>query len=152
MDGLDSNSVLNSTLENTHSSGTEECQIPVRVCHRTSETYSSPRPKVLKTIKRLGIKPKSLNLPNVMALNPRSVYGKAEYLADTIREYQVYITCISESWNRENNPLNNIISIENHKLYMNVKQREQRGGKPLIIVNHSKFIVKQPCPSLFCVP
>ena len=35
---------------------------------------------------------------------------------------------------------------------MNCKQRSQRGGKPIIIVNEQKFIGKELCPSLFTVP
>ena len=131
----------------------EGCQIPVIISTRIhSRPLNEERGRILKTIKRIGIKPKSLDLPTIMCLNPRSLYGRTEYLADIIREYQVDVACISESWNRDNNPLTDIINIDNHRLYMNVKQRSQRGGKPGIIVNEAKYIVKQPCPSLFTVP
>ena len=57
----------------------------------------------------------------------------------------------SESWNMENNPLANIVSIKNHKLHMNINQRNQRDWNPLMIVNQSRCNVKQLCQSSFTV-
>ena len=62
------------------------------------------------------------------------------------------ICCVSESWNRDDKPLDKIIELDNHKVYMNKQQRHQRGGKPAIIVDTSKYQVKQLCPGLFSVP
>ena len=128
-------------------------QIPVVLTQSRPKRFQS---KVLfrniKVIKRVRGIPKSMFLPNVMNVNPRSCYGRSEYIKDAIMEYQIHLCCISESWNRENKPLSKVIEMENHKVYMSNQQRTQRGGKPAIIVDTSKYIFKQLCPGLFVVP
>ena len=51
---------------------------------------------------------------------------------------------LSESWERENLTLNQIINLENHVVVSNVHQRKGsvRGGRPAIIANSNKFHVQ----------
>ena len=48
---------------------------------------------------------KGFPLPTVLVLNPRSVYGKENELADIVTEYESSVICLSESWNRPDFPL-----------------------------------------------
>ena len=61
-------------------------------------------------------------------------------MKDLVNEYEADLICISESWNRENLPLSNLLDIEGYKLYMNPKQRCQRGGSPGILVNEKNSL------------
>ena len=94
----------------------------------------------------------SSDLPVVINLNPRSLYGKENELATIIEQYNCDICCVSESWERENYTLNDLIQIEHFKIVTNVKQRYGRGGKPAIIANESKYQIKELCPSEVTVP
>ena len=59
---------------------------------------------------------------------------------------------MSESWERPDEPLNELIQIENYKVITNVLQRTNRGGKPALIINQNKFHIKEICPTLITVP
>ena len=59
---------------------------------------------------------------------------------------------ISESWERENLSLSQVLDLENYKVFTNVKQREFRGGKPAILIRTDKYDVKQLCPDTITVP
>ena len=94
----------------------------------------------LKQIRRVP-QSSSIILPTVLNINPRSLYGRQNSLAGVVEEYEGEIVTVSESWNREQNPLVDLIEIENFEIFMNAKQRTQRGGKPLILVNTKKYSV-----------
>ena len=106
----------------------------------------------LKTIKRIPQSSSPIILPTVININPRSLYGRQDSLAEVIEEYEGEIVTVSESWNREDDPLTGLIDIEDFEMFMNVKQREQRGGKPLILVNTKKYSVRKLCPNIVTVP
>ena len=48
---------------------------------------------------------------------------------------------MSESWERENLTLDEIIEIENFTILSNVFQRKGTGGRPAIFANHEKYEV-----------
>ena len=111
------------------------------------------KPKTnLKTVRRIPKPVSKTLLPTVINLNPRSLYGRLKELKILIQEYKGDLVCVSESWNRENLPLNQIVDIPGFKVFENCKQRDKRGGKPMIIANTDKYVVRQLCPSLFTVP
>ena len=74
-----------------------------------------------------------------MNVNPRSCYNKNEELTTLIEQYSAEVICVSESWEQENKPLEDILDLPNFKIVTNVKQREFRGGKPAILVNEDKY-------------
>ena len=49
---------------------------------------------------------------------------------------------MSESWERHNMTLDQIIDLDNHVIISNVHQRIGKGGRPAIIVNNDKYIVQ----------
>ena len=58
----------------------------------------------------------SIDLPVVINLNPRSLYGKECELATLIEQYNCDICCISESWERPDHHLGDILNIDNFVL------------------------------------
>ena len=87
-----------------------------------------------------------------MNLNPRSIYNKCEEFPILLEQYEVDVVCMSETWERENLTLDQVLNVENFEIISNVKQREFRGGKPAILVNKDKFYVKRLCPDPITVP
>ena len=49
---------------------------------------------------------------------------------------------MSESWERENLTLDEIIKLDEHEVISNVAQRTGKGGRPAIIANKVKFDVQ----------
>jgi hypothetical protein len=49
---------------------------------------------------------------------------------------------MSESWERENLKLDQIIHLENHTVISNVYQRTETGGRPALVVNSDKHLDK----------
>ena len=70
----------------------------------------------------------SLELPVVMNINPRSIYNKTEEFQILIEQYQADLIFISESWERANLPLEEILKLDNFQIISNVKQRDFKGG------------------------
>ena len=50
---------------------------------------------------------------------------------------------MSESWEREELKLNQIINLEDHIVISNVSQRSGKGGRPALIVNAKKYDAAQ---------
>ena len=128
--------------------------IPVHISEFRNEEPSRNirRIPTRKTIKRSNILLQSMELPVVMNLNPRSIYNKTEDLYVLLEQYQAEVICISESWEREDLPLKQLLDLENFEILTNVKQRDFKGGKPAILVNKEKFHVKPLCPEPITVP
>ena len=49
---------------------------------------------------------------------------------------------MSESWEREQKTLHDLIKLEDHEIVSNVFQRKGKGGWPAIIANNKKFVVQ----------
>lgn len=64
---------------------------------------------------------------------------------DFVKEHEVDLVIMSESWERENLQLTDIIQLDNYKVISNVHQRKGRGGRPAIIANEKLFSVKDLC-------
>ena len=75
-------------------------------------------------------------------MNPRSVYNKIEEFHTFVEEEEVDLVLMSESWEREELTLQEIINLEDHVVISNVHQRTGKGGRPAIIVNKEKYIVQ----------
>ena len=84
-----------------------------------------------------------------MNVNPRSLYNKAAQFKIFIKEKNVQLITVSESWQREDISIEDLIDEENFTVISNPHQRKGRGGRPLIIADHTKYIVDKPdipCP------
>ena len=59
---------------------------------------------------------------------------------------------MSESWERPDQPLEEIINLPDHIVISNPHQRRGQGGRPALIINQRKYIVKNLTQSLIQIP
>ena len=85
-------------------------------------------------------------------MNPRSIYNKVEEFSTFVKEEQVDLICMSESWEGENKTLDTIIEIDDFKVISNVHQRKGKGCRPAIIVNTKKFEVENLMNTTIDIP
>ena len=85
-------------------------------------------------------------------MNPRSVYNKIDEFHEFVKEEQVDILFLSESWERENLTLNEIIHLDDHEVISNVSQRTGMGGRPAIVANKVKYDVQNVTNKLIQIP
>ena len=96
----------------------------------------------LKTIKRSNKVFEALALPTLSNLNPRSLYNKINEFQEFVLSEDVDIVFLSETWERENKTLSEIINLEDYVVISNVYQRDGVGGRPALVVNNKKFNVR----------
>ena len=84
----------------------------------------------------------ALHLPVIANINPRSVYNKVDEFHTFVKEEEVDLLFMSESWEREHLQLDQIIHLENHTVIKNVYQRTGKGGRPALVVNNEKYHVQ----------
>ena len=84
----------------------------------------------------------ALSLPTLCNLNPRSIYNKREEFHTLVKEEDLDVIFLSESWECEYLPLDEIIDLDDHTVISNVHQRAGMGGRPAIIANNKKFDIQ----------
>ena len=84
-------------------------------------------------------------------MNPRSVYNKINEFHEFVKNESIDIVFMSESWERENKTLKEIINLENYEIVSNVHQRKGQGGRPALIINKNSFNVINVTNSLISV-
>ena len=94
----------------------------------------------------------ALELPVVVNLNPRSVYNKSKEFHEFVEQEEADLILMSESWERPDYPLNEIIKLENHTVISNPHQSKGKGGRPAIIADNSKFNVRNLTNILIDIP
>ena len=68
--------------------------------------------RTIKTIRRSNKLIECLKLPSVLNINPRSVYNKIDNLKTYIIVNEIELTCISESWERPEYPLDKLFDLD----------------------------------------
>ena len=91
-------------------------------------------------------------MPTVVNINSRSVYNKVDEFHSLVTELEVDLICMSESWEREDLRLDQIIELDNYQIISNVYQQTGKGGRPAIIVNDSKYQVQNLTNNLISIP
>ena len=120
---------------------------------RSTKPIFSPRPSANITVKYCSKKVFTASqLPIVVNLNPRSVYNKKEEFKTMMKQLDVDICCMSESWDRKNNGLEKAIQMDGYQIIKNVLQRPGKGGKPALIIKKEKYFIKELCPNVLTVP
>ena len=94
----------------------------------------------------------ALDLPTVMNVNPCSIYNKAQEFHKFVDEEAIDCIFMSESWERPEKPLSEIINLPNHTVISNPHQRDGVGGRPALIINNSKYHVRNLTQSLIDIP
>ena len=93
-----------------------------------------------------------MDLPTLCNINPRSVYNKIDEFNTFIKEEDVDVAFLSESWEREYLTLDKIIKLEDHTVISNVNQRTGKGGRPAIIANKKKYQIQNLTNTLIQIP
>ena len=83
-----------------------------------------------------------MNLPVIANINPRSIYNKVNEFHTLVEQEEIDVIFMSETWEREEKPLNEIIKLKDFKSVSNVYQRKGKGGRTALIVNEKKFAVQ----------
>ena len=94
----------------------------------------------------------ALQLPVCANINPRSLYNCSEEFKTYVQEENIDVAFLSETWERENKPLTDIINIPSHTIISNVYQRKGVGGRTALVINHDKFKITTPVESHVSVP
>jgi hypothetical protein len=110
------------------------------------------RPRNIRTIKRSNKQLEALLLPTVININPRSIYNKLDEFHTLVQDLDVDLVCMSESWERENLRLEEVIQLDNYQTISNVHQRTGKGGRPAIIVNESRYHVQNLTNTVISIP
>ena len=131
--------------------------IPIHQTNRiSSQSEVFPRnlnfKRTIITIKREREKNEINELPRVMNLNPRSLYHRADEFSKLVELYNIQLVGVSESWERENMPLKELINIPGFRVLTNVCQRSGRGGKPALIISEKHFHIIEISPNPITVP
>ena len=69
-----------------------------------------------------------------------------------ISENEIDLTCISESWERPDLPLDKLFDLDCYEVISNVHQRKGIGGRPAIIVKKEKFLIENITNTLINIP
>ena len=128
--------------------------IPVQISKRVDRisSCSEPRIPVRKVIKRNNLILKAIDLPSVMNINTRSVYNKVNEFLTLVDQYESDLIFMSETWDRINQPLENVIQIDGYRVVTAVNPRNFKGGKPALIINEEKYDIKYLNPDPITVP
>ena len=87
-----------------------------------------------------------------MNVNPRSIYNKKDEFHAFVEEHSIDCVFMSESWERPDEPLEDIINLPNHTVISNPHQRRGVGGRPALIINNEKYHVRNITQSLIDIP
>ena len=71
---------------------------------------ADPRPRCLRVVKRSNKLLQAAQLPKILICNPRSVYNKVENLKTFIKEEDIDVAILSETWEREDQPLSSVLA------------------------------------------
>ena len=82
-----------------------------------------------------------MQLPSLLNLNPRSLYNKKEEFVLLVDNLNPGVVFISESWEREEQLLEELLVIPDYKIISNPKVRpvETRGGRPALMINTRQY-------------
>ena len=91
-------------------------------------------------------------LPVCMNLNPRSIYNKVEEFITFVKEHNISCIFLSESWERPEFNLNQLIDIEDFSIVSNPHQRVGVGGRPALVINTKQYYVRNLTNTLIDIP
>ena len=105
------------SCENESNNENETNPIPVHIsANRSSRSEPADRGKPVRvTVRRNNLMLQAINLPVVMNINPRSIYNKSEEFSLLLEQYDADVICMSESFERENLPLEQLLDLPEMK-------------------------------------
>ena len=109
----------------------------------------------MQNIRRINPSNKAVQatrLLKVLNLNPRSIYNKIEKFKTFFDEEEIDLVCLSESWERPELGLKEVIEIENTEIISNPYQRKELCGRPAIVVRKTKFDIEDLTNTQISIP
>ena len=103
------------------------------------------RPIQLELVSDINSQPSPL--PLCMMLNARSLYNKADNFKNLLHQIAPEITMVSETWERQKQSLENLLSSEQFKVVSYKRSQignKQPGGGCAIIYNENRYKVSKP--------
>ena len=98
-------------------------------------------------VKKISRLENASSLPLVSVLNARSLYQKKDNFKSFINELGIELAIILETWERDEENLDTLLELENHKILSykrpKVKARKQPGGGCALIYSENRFCVTQ---------
>ena len=94
----------------------------------------------------------AIDLPIVMNVNPHSIYNKQNEFRNFVIEEEIDCIFMSESWERLEQPLEEVIHLPTHTVISNPHQRKGVGGRPALIINHVKYFIRNLTQTLIDIP
>ena len=85
-------------------------------------------------------------------MNPRSIYNKIDKFHTFVEQESVDLLCMSESFEREELKLDQIIKLQDYIVISNVSQRSGKGGRPALIANSEKYHITNLTNTLIQIP
>ena len=124
--------------------------------NRTNNQKHNPPVRNVRTIQRSNKVGQALHLPSVMNVNPRSVYNKHEELQALIIEEDIDCTFLSESWERPDLTLEQLLTDleEDYRVIGNPHARREgrTGGRPALIIKKEKYNIKDLTNTVINIP
>ena len=137
----------------------ETLSIPVYVTNFRQENkncQSGRNKSNLRSIKRNNKMLEAANLPNIVVLNPRSLYNKQSNFITLIEQTDAGVCFISETWDRSHkensNLITDLIKIDGYVWVKSVHERNCGGGKPALLINENEFFITELSPDPITVP
>ena len=93
-----------------------------------------------------------MELPTCLNINPRSLYNCVNEFQTYVEEENIDVAFVSESWEKEKKPLQELIQLPNHTVISNVYQRKGVGGRPALVINHNKYNISTPVENHVTLP
>ena len=102
-------------------------------------------------------KDRTQHLPTVMNINPRSAYNCPENLALLIKEHEIDAAFLSESWEREDFTLEQLLGGflgEDYTILSNphARVKGRTGGRPAIILRNDKYNIRNLTNTVLQIP
>ena len=95
--------------------------IPVIISQRLPKPVFTARTQTIRTIKYNSKKVvTAFQLPVVVNLNPRSIYNKKNEFKTMMEQLEVDCCTISESWDKDDDSLENILQMDGYQIVKNV--------------------------------
>ena len=82
----------------------------------------------------------------------RSVMKMSPKIMNLLREENIDVSFISESHDRENKRPEDRFNLDGYRVISNLYQRQEKGGRPALIVNENKYIVEDLTNTLVEIP
>ena len=92
-------------------------------------------------------------MPKIINCNPQSLYNKSSEFITLIEQKEIDVAFVSETWERKVFKLEDLLkNLANFSIISNYNQRNEKGGRPALLVNNDKFFVQNLTQDVVKIP